>query len=154
MGQLLLPLFTVDTQMLTPVLGVREQDDFVYYILSGLPIFCHPKEDMLRFRYTTSHLIVQGLCQSCDVERVFHVSSDSVRRWKKVYRKEGEAGFFKPESRHVHLYKMLPEMMGRVQKKLDAGQSNYSIAKEEGLSEGSIRYGLKRGYLKKRNSQK
>jgi hypothetical protein len=69
-----------------------------------------------------------------------------------VLREEGEAGFFKPESRHGHLYRMLPDMMERVQKKLDAGQSNYSIAKEEGLSEGSIRYGLKQGYLKKRNA--
>jgi transposase len=151
MGQLLLPLFLEDTQMLTPVLGVREQGGFVYYVLSGLPIYSHGQEDLLRFRYITSHLILQGLCQGCDVERVFHVSSDSVRRWKKVLHEEGEAGFFKPESRHGHLYKMLPEMMERVQKKLDAGQSNYSIAKEEGLSEGSIRYGLKQGYLKKKN---
>jgi hypothetical protein len=66
-----------------------------------------------------------------------------------VLREEGEAGFFKPKGRHGHLYRLLPEIMERVQNKLDSGQSNYSIAKEEWLSEGSNRYGLKQGYLKK-----
>jgi transposase len=150
MGQLLLPLFPGDTQMLTSVLGVREYDDFVYYLLSGMPIYSHQKEDLLRFRYITSHLILQGLCRSIDVEELFHVSSDSVRRWKKVLEQEGEAGFFKPETRHGHPSKMLPGMLARIQKKLDTGQSNYSIAKEEQISEGSIRYALKQGYLTKK----
>jgi hypothetical protein len=150
MGQLLLPLFPIETEMLTPVLGVRAKGEMVYYLLSGLPIYSHEQEDMLRFRYISSHLIVQGLCQSSDVERVFHVSSDSVWRWKKVLLEEGEAGFFKPESRHGHLSKLLPGVLERIQGKLDRGQSNYSIAKEEGLSEGCIRYGLKKGYLVKK----
>jgi DNA-binding NarL/FixJ family response regulator len=66
--------------------------------------------------------------------------------------KKARRAFSSLKGRHGHLYRMLPDMMERVQKKLDSGQSNYSIAKEEGLSEGSIRYGLKQGYLKKRNA--
>jgi transposase len=153
MGQLLLPLFTRDTQMLTPVLGVREHSGTVYYVLSGLPIYNHLTEDILHFRYITSHLILQGLCQNRDIERVFKVSSDSIRRWKQVLEAEGERGFFKSDGRHGHQSKMVPEVLSRIQKKIDNGQSNYSIAKEEQISEGSIRYALKQGYLKKNKKQ-
>lgn len=139
--------------MLTPVLGVREVSGFVYYLHSGMPIFSHAKDDLLQFRYVTSHLILQGLCCNCDVERVFHVSSDSVRRWKKLLDQEGVAAFFKNDARHGHLHKMLPETLERIQNKIDAGRSNYSIAKEEGISEGTIRYSLKQGYLKKKGSR-
>jgi hypothetical protein len=38
----------------------------------------------------------------------------------------------------------------RIQSKLDKGKSVNSIAKEEGVAESAIRYGLKQGYKKKR----
>ena len=79
MSQLLLPLFPVDTQMLTPVLGVREFDGSVHYLLSGLPIYSHSKDDHLRFRYITSHLALQGLCKNQDIVDLFHVSADSAK---------------------------------------------------------------------------
>ena len=45
MGQLLLPLFPESTQMLTPVIGVLEVDGYIHYLLSGLPIYSHGKEE-------------------------------------------------------------------------------------------------------------
>lgn len=150
MGQLLLPLFSEDTQMLTPTLGVREHSGSVYYLHSGMPIYSHLSGDLMKFRYITSNLIVQGLCCNCDVERVFHVSSSSVQRWKKALLEEGEAAFFKPEKRHGRSHKLVGEVLVRIQSGLDTGRSAYSIAKEEGISEGSIRYALSKGHLKKR----
>ncbi|MDR0572896.1 MAG: hypothetical protein LBG96_02505 [Tannerella sp.] len=41
------------------------------------------------------------------------------------------------------------QLLSRIQKKIDKGQSVNSIAKEENLSEGSIRYGIKNGLIKK-----
>jgi hypothetical protein len=38
----------------------------------------------------------------------------------------------------------------RIQKHLDTGKSNSEAARLEGLSEGAVRYGLKKGLLKKR----
>jgi transposase len=151
MSQLLLPLFPVDTKLLTPVLGVREFDGSVYYLLSGLPIYSHSKEDHLRFRYITSHLALQGLCKNQDIVDVFHVSSDSVRRWKKKLSEEGESVFFGgSDGRHGHCSKLFPSVLERIQSEMDKGKSVYSIAKKEGISEGSIRYWIKQGQLKKR----
>jgi transposase len=149
--QLLLPLFPSDTQLLTPYIGVREQDGLVHYLLNGLPIYSHSTSDYLRFRYITSHLLLQGLCKNRDVVDLFHVSHDSVRRWKKKLSEVGESVFFGvSEGRHGHCSKLFPDVLARIQSELDHGKSVYSIAKNEGVSEGSIRYWIKQGQLKKK----
>ena len=136
--------------MLTPSLGVRKQGGTVYYLHSGMPIFSHGENEPNTFRYITSNLILQGLCKNCDISRVFHVSADSVRRYKKILDTEGEGAFFREELRHGKSHKLLPDVLQRIQGKLDKGQSAYSIAKGEGISEGSIRYAIKQGRLKKK----
>jgi transposase len=153
MSQLLLPIFPKDTKMITPVLGVVEKDGFVHYLLSGLPIYSHPRDDLTKFRYVTSNLLVQGLCKNKEIVDCFHVSVDSVRRWKKRLSEEGESAFFMPENRHGRSHKLLPSVLEVIQKKLDEGRSVNGIAREEGISEGSIRYAIGLGRLKKNRRQ-
>jgi transposase len=150
MGQILLPLFPPDSRMITQTLGVWEANGTVYYLHSGMPIFSHESGDLNMFRYITSNLILQGLCKNQDIVDTFHVSVDSVSRWKKKLSEEGEKAFFKPETRHGRSHKLLPHVLDRIQRKLDDGKSAYSIAKAEGINEGSIRYAFKLGRLKKR----
>lgn len=153
MGQLLLPLFPVDTEYITSVLGVCKQFDDVHYLLSGLPIYSHDVNDLNKFRYITSLFLVQGLCKNCDIVRVFNVSAPSVQRYKKLLFEQGEGFFFKEEARKGKSHKLLPHVLERIQAKLNNGMSNSSIAKEEGISEGSIRYAIKQGALKKNQNQ-
>lgn len=73
-----------------------------------------------------------------------------MRRWKKKLSEKGESAFFGvSEERHGHSSKLYPDVLERIQSELNAGNSAYSIAKKEGLSEGSIRYWVKQGKLKK-----
>jgi transposase len=119
--------------------------------VTGLPIYSHSTTDHLRFRYITSHLLLQGLCKNQDVVDLFHVSHDSVRRWKKKLSEEGESAFFGVlEGRRGHPSKLLPGVLDRIQLEMNTGKSVYSIAQKEGISEGSIRYWIKQGVLKKK----
>lgn len=150
MGQLLLPIFPADTRMITSSLGVRTQEGTVFYLLSGMPIYSHPAVDLNKFRYFSSQLILQGLCRNTDIARVFHVSTESVKRYKKLLSEHGEQYFFREELRKGKSHKLLPDVLERIQEKLDKGQSNSSIATAEGVTEGAIRYALSKGYLKKK----
>lgn len=149
MAQLLLPLFPCETAYLTPTLGVFRKEDLVYYMHNGVPIFSHASSDINRFRYVSSHLLLQGLCQNVDIARVFHVSTDSVRRWKNKLSEVGESAFFSASISHSSAHKLLPDVLARIQHKLDDGASVNSIAKKENISEGSIRYAIKQDKLKK-----
>jgi len=150
MGQLILPLFPSDTEMITPTLGVRQQGSTVFYLHGGFPIYSHEEFELNKFRFFTSNLILQGLCKNCDISRVFKVSVDSVRRNKKLLWEQGEDAFFRKDLRAGKSHKLLPDVLQRIQSKLDQGKSSYSIAKQEGISEGSIRYAIKQGRLKKK----
>ena len=130
-------------------LGVREHDGTVFYLHSGAPIFSHLSDNLNMFRFVTSNLILQGRCTNQEIADTFHVSTDSVRRWKKKLFEEGDGAFFKEESRHGRSHKLLPGVLARIQGQLDLRRSCYSIAKEEGISEGSIRYAISLGRLKK-----
>lgn len=147
--QLLLPIFPVQTTLITPSVGVYERDGIIQYLVNGLPIYSHAKEDNDAFRFITSNFIHQGLCRKVDIERAFGVSEDSVSRAYKKFMAKGEAGFFGPDARHGKAHKIVGVRRERIQSKLNKGQSVYSIAKQEGVMESAIRYGIKQGYLKK-----
>ena len=50
---------------------------------------------------------------------------------------------------HFPGYPVMPPSLMRIQAKLDKGQSNLSISKQEGIAESSIRYHIEKGTLKK-----
>lgn len=135
--------------LISECLGVYEKDGLVQYIVNGLPVYAHPKDNLKAFRYITSNFIHQGLCRKVEVERCFHVSEDSVQRAYKKFIENGEVGFFGDDARKGTAYKIRGDCRIRIQSKLDKGQSVNSIAKEENLRESAIRYGIKQGYLKK-----
>lgn len=148
--QLTLPLFPVGSRMISDSVGVYEHDGLVQYIVNGLPVFSHAKEDIQAFRYITSNLIDMKLCRKVEVQRCFGVSEDSVSRYYKKFKDEGESGFFGPEHRHGTCHKITGERRRRIQQLLDKGQSVNSIARKESVAEGSIRYAIRQGYLKKK----
>lgn len=148
--QLRLPLFPKDAALISDCLGVYEKEGVVQYILNGIPVYSHRVNDYNSFRYITSNFIVQGNCLKSEVERCFHVSPESVTKWHKKFVEVGGAAFFGDDARKGgKSHKIIGDVRLRIQSKLDKGQSNLSIAKEEGLTESAIRYAIKMGYLKK-----
>lgn len=135
--------------MISASVGVYEADGMVQYIANGLPIYAHPKGNLQAFYFFTSNLIHQGLCRKVDIERCFGISEDIVGRNYKKYKEKGEAGFFGGDNRHGTAHKIVGERLERIQKMLNKDQSVNSIAKKESVAEGSIRYAIKKGYLKK-----
>jgi len=149
--QLQLPLFPSGTTLISDCLGVYlDGDGLVQYIVNGLPVFAHPKADLNAFRYITSNFIHRKLCRKTEVQHCFHISEDSVHRAYKKFVEQGEAGFFGEDARKGKAHKITGEKREAIQKKLDKGQSVNSIAKQEGVRESAIRYGIKQAYLKKR----
>lgn len=147
--QLHLPIYPIDAKLINDHIGVYEKEGIVQYIVNGLPVYCHSRENLNAFRFITSNFIHQGLCRKVDIERCFGVSEDSVSRAYKKFIKKGEHGFFGDDARYGRAHKIVGDRRHRIQVKLDKGQSVNSIAKEEGVRESAIRYAIKQGYLKK-----
>ena len=149
--QLQLPIFSRETKLISSCVGYYTTDDVVQYIVNGLPVFAHGVDDINSFRYIVSNFIDQGLCKKVEVQRAFHVSDDTIHRYYKLYKEKGADGFFgeRPRSKR-RSHKVVGETTLQIQKEIDKGRSINSIAKEIGISEGTIRYQIQQGYLKKR----
>ena len=148
--QLLLPIFPDETKMITESLGVFKLDGLVYYLHCGVPIYIHSEEDIQSFRYITTKFIVAKLCKKSEIQKCFGVSYDSINRdVNKVNEQEG-SGFFSKEGRHGSPYKLVAPVMEKIQKGLNEGKSNCQLAREANVSEGSIRYAINTGKLKKK----
>lgn len=145
--QLRLPLFPSDCTMVSGCVGVCQKDDLVQYIVNGLPVYSHHKDDLQAFRFITSNFIDQNLCKKVEVQRAFHLTPDFVGRAYKKFKDEGEQAFFSKDNRHGYCHKIFGEKKDRIQKKLNHFQSVNSIAKEEGLRESAIRAAIERGDL-------
>lgn len=149
--QLLLPLFSEDTQMITPNLGVcLDGHGFVFYLHSGVPIYCHHEDNLKSFQYITSQLIDNGVCSQSDIVKSFFVSTDSVRRALKLFQEHGAEGFFGGDNRKGTAYRLTDPVLEKAQKLMDSGMSNNAIAKKLKMTEGAIRYAIKQGKLKKK----
>lgn len=152
--QLQLPFFPEGTHMISDRLGFYVKGDIVQYIVNGFPAYAHSKSDHSSFRFITSNFIDMGLCTQAQVQRAFHVSITNVGRAYKLFKDQGSEGFFGVDRRHGNAHKILGKCKERIQQKLDEGKPVSSIAREEGIVEGAIRYHIKQGSLKKSRSQK
>lgn len=148
--QLLLPIFPAGTQLITPSLGTFNKDGIVTYIHSGSPIFSHSSEDLQSFRYITSKFILEGLCHRRDIADAFHVSIDSVYSSIKKLKEKGEEAFFGLEHRHGYSHKLRGEKLKQAQQCLDKQMSQSAAARHVGVREGTIRYAIQMGKLKKK----
>ena len=148
--QLKLPLFPKETKLFNASFGVFSHEGTVFYLHCGQPVGMHEAEDHNSFRHKIASFIELGLCTQSEVASTLHVSIDSIRRSCKQYREIGEAAFFAPDGRKGKSHKMLPHVLERVQAQLNEGKSVNSIAKKEGVREGTIRYCIQTGKLKKK----
>jgi len=151
--QTTLPIYPASTIFINSSLGVCQEDGIVTYISNALPIYSHASTDYKTFRFITAKLVLLGRCSQKEISDCFCVSYDSVKRSVRKLKKTSDSGFFTEENRHGNAYKLTPEKLERMQKSLDAGKSNIAIAQIENISEGSVRYAIKKGMLKK-TSQK
>lgn len=148
--QQILPLFPTNTKFITSTLGVFKKDDIITYLHYGIPIYSHAEDDYRSFRHITSKFILEGLCKMTEISGCFQVSYDSVKRYVKRLKLRGDKGFFTDDPRHGgSRHKLFPAVVARMQQYLDEGRSNCEIARMEKVTEGTVRYAIKTGTLKK-----
>jgi DNA-binding CsgD family transcriptional regulator len=148
--QLILPIFPVNAKYVSKFLMVFEKNGIVNYLANGLPVYAHPVDNIHSFRFITCNFIERGLCQVREVANCFGIPENTVSRHLQRYRKEGAIAFFSRDGNDKKSHKLHGELLYRVQRGLEKGQSNNSIAKKEGISESAIRYALGTGTLKKK----
>jgi transposase len=148
--QMQLPIFPQTTKLINSNVGLFERDDFVYYLHNGSPIYCHEKNDLNSYRYIIANLVVTGLCSPIDLARALGVSNRNMQRYAKTLREKGTDWFFNKEEKRGDAHKLTDEMLSEAQKLISKFYSVVDVARLFGVTEGALRYHIKKGTIKKK----
>lgn len=148
--QMQLPIFPASTKLINNSIGVFEKDDFIYYLHNGSPIFCHGKDDLNYYRFVTGNLVNTGLCTPIEIARALGVSNRNIQRYAKALREKGCDWFFNRSDNRGNCHKVNDEVISQAQKLIDDFYSVSDVARLLGVTEGALRYHIKKGAIKKK----
>jgi transposase len=110
-------------------------------------VFSHAETDIATFRMITSQFCVTGQVKQRDIIRAFGVTSISVKRSVKTYRRKGPKGFYAPRVTRgpgVLVEALVREIEGR----LMGGASPAEVAKTLGLKLNTIQKAMRKGRIR------
>ncbi len=152
MAQRILPMLPAGSTLITDTLSVVNADGRWTYFQGLFPVFTHAADDHRTFQMFAGQLAANGHCKLVDIERAFGVSSISVKRMVKRYRKGGCESFF--AKRGVRGAGILTdEVIGSLQDLLDAGLAYREAAAQLGVKSETVRKGIQRGVLRSKKKR-
>jgi len=148
--QMQLPIFPSSTKLINGSVGFFEKDEMVYYLHNGSPIYCHSSHDLNSYRYITANLVVTNLCTPSELAKALGVSNRNMQRYAKTLREKGTDWFFNREEKRGDAHKLTSDMLKEAQKLIDGFYSVVDVARLLGVTEGALRYHIKKGNIKKK----
>ena len=146
MPQLQLPIFPHGLTSITEDLAFQREDGKVVYFHGLLPVFQHEEKDLRSFRMYTSQLIANGTVRQRDIVQAFGVPLATVKRYMKVHREQGSAGFFRQPRRRSATV-LTAEVKQRAQALLDEGKSVPEVSSETGVAGNTLHKAIQAGRL-------
>src|SRR5438128_7918483 len=146
MPQLQLPIFPHGLTSITEDLAFQQENGKVIYFHGLLPMFQHDQKDVKSFRMITSQWIANGTVRQRDIVRAFGVPLATVKRYMKVHRQQGTAGFFQQPRRRSATV-LTAEVKQRAQALLDEGKSVPEVSSEIGVAGNTLHKAIQAGRL-------
>ena len=146
MPQVHLPLFPEGTTLINSHLAFETRDQTITYFYGNHPVFSHKKDDLATFRMITSQYIATGSARTCEIIKSFGVPSATVKRYVRLYREDGAAGFYKERNRRGAAVLTL-EVLEKAQRFLDEGKSRSQTAEALGIKSNTLSKAIQAGKL-------
>jgi transposase len=141
-----LPVFRDGLTAISEDLAFQREDGKVVYFHGLMPVFQHEEEDLKSFRMITSQWIANGTVRQGDIVRAFGVPLATVKRYMKLHREQGAAGFFRaPRRRSASVLR--PEVRQQAQALLDQGKSVPEVSREISVKGNTLHKAIRAGRL-------
>ena len=146
MPQLQLPIFPAGLTPITNDIAFYRKDGKVVYFHGHLPVYSHAQDDLKSFRLFSSQLLDQGTVRQADIVSAFGVPLVTVKRYLKLYRNQGAAGFFRQPRRRGATV-LTAEVRQQTQALLDEGQSVPQVSRAIGVRANTLHKAIRAGRL-------
>jgi len=124
----------------------RHDGKIEFYTASG-PIYSCRENDLYGIRLAQGIIVTQTKTTPAEFAKALNINRTTVYRNTNRYQKDGPAALIIDKSRNRKAYKLSGTTKGRVQTLLNKGYSLKAAAKQVGITEGSIRYAIKKGTI-------
>ncbi len=146
MPQIQLPIFPEGVTHITNELAFKKRDGQIIYFNGTMPVFMHAEKDLKTFRMITSQFVINGNVKQSELVKAFGLPGITVKRYVKLYREKGPEGFYeKKGSRGAGV--LTPEVLAKVQEKLNGGESIPEIGRKLELKANTLSKAMRSGRL-------
>jgi len=124
----------------------RHDDKIEFYTASG-PIYSCREGDMYALRLAQAIIITQKATTPAEIANALNINRTTAYRNLNRYKKHGPAGLITDKKTNRKAYKLNGVTKRKVQTFLNKGYSLKAAAKKYGITEGCIRYAIKKGAI-------
>lgn len=144
-----LPLLPSDSEVLSPDLALSREDNRLTFWNASGPIFSCREDDRPSIRLAAAIFRDLNLVSATVLADALKIHRSTVHRSHRTFREEGSEGLRHRGSGPCGAHKLTEEKKVEAQRLLEENRSIRTTAKKVGLSEGAIRYALKKGWLRR-----
>jgi len=145
--QLHLPAQPGGAEPINAVLAMVREGNEVAYFASGVPVFVHAKDDAVGRRLAAVQMMELGLARQEELSAALQVDRSTLYRQHRKVKAEGVLGVVEGKRGPQGPHRFSAEKRQRAQRLLAQGNSIRHTAQQLNVSEGTIRYALRRGEL-------
>jgi len=151
--QTYIPFLPKGAEPINHHVAIYHHDEKIEFFTASGPIYSCRESDMYAVRLAQGIIVTQTATTPAQLAKALNVNRTTVYRNIKMYQKGGPAALIIDKKSNRNAYKLNGKNKGQVQKLLNKGYSLRAAAKQVGITEGSIRYAIKKGTIDRKEQQ-
>ena len=133
--------------------AIYRHDEKIEFFTASGPIYSCLESDTYAVRLAQGIIVTQTATTPTELAKALNVNRTTVYRNIKMYQQGGPTALIIDKKSNRNAYKLNGKDKGRVQTLLNKGYSLRAAAKQAGITEGCIRYAIKKGTIVRKKGQ-
>lgn len=146
MLQSCIPFLPKGAEIINEHMAIYRHDGQIEFYTASGPIYSCSEDDRYALRLSQGILIQQGLVSAAQLAKALGINRSTIYRNSKKYKEGGPTALIIDKSNR-EAYKLTEKRRKAVQALIDQGHTLKSAAKEVEVSEGCIRYAIRKGTI-------
>ena len=147
MLQTYIPFLPEGAKPLNNHVALYHHDDKIDFYTASGPIYSFEESDMYALRLAQGIIVTQTATSTTEIAKALNINRSTVYRNVNRYQQYGPTGLIIDKKSNRKAYKLNGKTKSQVQRLLNQGYSLKAAAKQAGITEGCIRYAIKKGTI-------
>ena len=153
MLQTYIPFLPEGAEPINNHVAIYRHDEKIEFFTASGPIYSCRESDQYGVRLAQGIIVSQKAATPTELAKALEVNRSTVYRNFKTYQQSGAAALLVDKQDNRKAYKLNGKVKGQVQKLLNKGYSLKAAAKQVGITEGCIRYAIKKKTIVRKKQQ-